>query len=213
MSEFFGIPIYDNDVIKLGFRFVHNLIFLALVVRFAWHPYSRDRDFAFSAVMLNITVFFICFAMKKLELSIGMALGLFAIFGVLRYRTETLTSKDLTYLFIVVGMAVVNSLSNRKTSYVELLAVNATILVASIIGEGLIRKMRSGRRPAPEIKQRRQTIDYDKLELLAPDRREELTADLCQRTHLPIGRIRIDNIDLLENKAILSVWLREEDGE
>lgn len=212
MTEFFGIPLYDDDVIKLAFRFLHNVFFLALVVRFAWHPYGKDREFAFAAVMLNITVFFICFTMKKLELSIGMALGLFAIFGVLRYRTETLRTKDLTYLFIVVGLAVINSLSNSKTSYIELMAVNATIFAASLVGEWLIRKVQAAKaanEPETPPKQRRQTIDYDKLELLAPAREEDLLADLRHRTHLPVERVRVDSIDLPNAKAILSVWLKE----
>lgn len=215
MFDFIDIPLYDDDVIKLGFRFLHNLVFLILVVRFSWHPYGRDRQFAFAAVMLNITVFFICFTMKKLELSMGMALGLFAIFGVLRYRTESLTSKDLTYLFIVVGLAVVNSLSNSKTSYTELMIVNGTILAASLLGEWVIAKTRS-EEPAPEKpkngsnganKQRKQTVEYDRLELLAPDRREELIADLRQRTHLQVERVRIESINLPNAKATLSVWL------
>lgn len=209
MFDFIGIPFYDNDIIKLAFRFLHNAFFLALVIRFGWHPSGKDREFAFTAMMLNITVFFICFAMKKLDLGIGMALGLFAIFGVLRYRTEQLRTKDLTYLFIVVGIAIINSLSNRKTSYLELLAVNTLIVSSSILGEKIIRT--SGPlQPKPSTeqppKQRKQSIQYDRLELLAPNRRDELLADLRQRTHLPITRIRIENIDLPQTRASLSAW-------
>lgn len=209
MPSFIDIPLYDDDLLKLAFRFVHDLLFLALVVRFAWHPNGRDREFAFAAVMINITVFFICFTMKKLELSLGMALGLFAIFGVLRYRTETLRTKDLTYLFVVIGLAVINALSNKKTSYLELLAVNGIFVIASLLGESLITRMRRGdreRAPAPAPKERKQLVEYDRLDLLAPDRLDELIADLRRRTHLPVARVRIETIDLPNARATLSAW-------
>ena len=112
--EFLEVPLFDDDIFKMLIRFAFNLLVLALIVRFAIMPSQNDREFAFTVSMLNITVFFICFALKKLEIDIGMALGLFAIFGVLRYRTNALPIKDMTYLFIVIGIAVINSLSNRK---------------------------------------------------------------------------------------------------
>ena len=123
--EFLEIPLFDDDIFKMLVRFGFNLVFLILLVRFAIYPNRRDREFAFTAVMLNITVFFICFTLKKFELGLGMALGLFAIFGVLRYRTAAISTKAMTYLFIVIGIGVINALSNKKTSYAELVAVNS----------------------------------------------------------------------------------------
>ena len=109
--EFLEVPLYDDDLLKLLVRFAINCLFLTIIVRFAVYPNQRERDFTFTAVMMNVTVFFICFALKKLDLGIGMALGLFAIFGVLRYRTDAIRVKEMTYLFIVIGIAVINSLS------------------------------------------------------------------------------------------------------
>lgn len=221
MTDLLDIPLYDDDLVKLAFRFAHNVLFLALVVRLAWHPRQPrggDRDFAFAAVMLNITVFFICFTMKKLDLSLGFALGLFAIFGVLRYRTDAIRTKDMTYLFIVIGLAVVNSLTNRKTSYLELLVVNATIVATALAGEWVIARFRAnnsgaspGDDPAGTVKQRKQTIEYDNLELLNPARRDELIDDLRRRTYLPIDRVRINGIDLPNARATLSVWYDDAD--
>ena len=136
--EFMEIPLFDDDIYKMLIRFIFNLFFLALIVRFAILPTQQDREFAFTVSMLNITVFFICFALKKLELGIGMALGLFAIFGVLRYRTNSLPIKEMTYLFVVIGIAVINSLSNKKTSYMELMAVNSLILGAALLKENFV---------------------------------------------------------------------------
>ena len=141
--EFLEVPLFDDDVFKMLIRFAFNLMILTLMVRFAILPGQQNRDFAFTASMLNITVFFICFALKKLELGLGMALGLFAIFGVLRYRTNALPIKEMTYLFIVIGIAVINSLSNKKTSYAELIAVNSLILVAVFLKEKFVAKGQS----------------------------------------------------------------------
>jgi len=133
--EFLEVPLFDDDIYKLLVRFVFNLVFLSLIVRLAIYPNQREREFAFTAVMLNVIVFFICFTMKKLELDLGLALGLFAIFGVLRYRTDALRPKEMTYLFIVIGIAVINSLSNKKTSYAEITLVNSLIVTATILKE------------------------------------------------------------------------------
>lgn len=219
MTEFFGIPLYDDDVVKLAFRFAHNVLFMSLVVLFAWLPRrtsNRDREFTFAVAMLNITVFFICFTMKKLDLSLGMALGLFAIFGVLRYRTDAIRTKDMTYLFIAIGLAVVNSLTNSKTSYVELLVVNCTIVAATLFGEWLILRLQNSNNTADlgegvkRQKQRKQVVEYDSLDLLAPERRDDLLEDLRRRTFLPINQIRIDSIDLPNARAMLSVWYDED---
>ena len=214
------VPFYDDDFVKLVYRFLHDVVFMVLVVRFAWHPNASDREFSFAAVMLNITVFFICFTMKKLELSLGMALGLFAIFGVLRYRTRTISTKDMTYLFIVIGIAVINALANKKTSYIELLTVNSTILIAAMIGEHIFRRSNAAKKSSQDTepdgdttpsepkppKQRKQTVTYDSLEMLAPDRYDALLADLRSRTHMPITRARVEEIDLPNSRARLSVW-------
>lgn len=208
VASILQLHIYDDDLIRLGFRFIHNVLFLALVVRFAWHPNSRNQEFVFATVMLNITVFFICFTMKKLELSLGMALGLFAIFGVLRYRTAVISTKDMTYLFVVIGIAVINALSNEQTSYVELLAVNSVLVIAALFGERLIERARRklSRTNNEPKKQRKQRVAYDRLDLLAPELQDELLADLRARIHTPISHVRVEDVDLIENRATLSVW-------
>eukprot|EP00913_Durusdinium_trenchii_P022851 g21455.t1 len=133
--EFLEVPIYDDDIFKLLVRLAIDLTFLSVIVVFAIYPNQREREFAFTAVMLNVIVFFICFTMKKLELDLGLALGLFAVFGVLRYRTDAIRPKEMTYLFLVMGIAVINSLSNTKTSYAEIVLVNSLIFLAAMLKE------------------------------------------------------------------------------
>ncbi|MGB0599433.1 MAG: DUF4956 domain-containing protein [Rubripirellula sp.] len=212
--EFLEIPLFDDDIYKLLVRFVINLFFLGLIVRFAIYPSQRERDFAFTAVMMNVTVFFICFTLKKLELDIGMALGLFAIFGVLRYRTDAIRAKEMTYLFIVIGIAVINSLSNRKTSYAEIALVNLVIFSAAMLKERVVRRVPANAANQAAAKPKKNSgekppkysLEYDRLEWLGPEHRDALLADLRERTGLDVVRVQVRNIDLPQNKATLAIW-------
>ena len=227
--EFLEVPIFDDDLYKLLVRLAINLFFMILVVRLTVLPNQRDREFAFTAVMLNITVFFICFTLKKLELGLGMALGLFAIFGVLRYRTDTLRTKEMTYLFMLIGLAVINSLSNRKTSYVELAAVNSFILVAALINEAVLSRILSKDKTeevaadAPQTdtkkngdngggKPKKTTVTYDRLTLLGKASRDELIADITERTGFEIVKIQVTKVDLKESLATLTIWHHDADN-
>lgn len=227
--EFLEVPIFDDDLYKLLVRLAINLFFMILVVRLTVLPNQRDREFAFTAVMLNITVFFICFTLKKLELGLGMALGLFAIFGVLRYRTDTLRTKEMTYLFMLIGLAVINSLSNRKTSYVELAAVNSFILIAALINEAVLSRILSKDKTdevaaeALQIdtkkngdngggKPKKTTVTYDRLTLLGKASRDELIADITERTGFEIVKVQVTKVDLKESLATLTIWHHDADN-
>jgi len=165
--------------------------------------------------MMNVTVFFICFTLKKFELELGMALGLFAIFGVLRYRTDAIRAKEMTYLFIVIGIAVINALSNKKSSYAELVAVNFIIIFAAYLKERFVVRGQNSKNKEPVVarkKQRKHTVEYDKLEWLGPAHRAELLADLRQRTGIDVVRVQIQNIDLRSSTATLTIWYDDPDA-
>ena len=210
--EFLEIPLFDDDIFKLLVRFSINVFFLTIIVRFAIYPSQREREFAFTAVMMNVTVFFICFSLKKLDLGIGMALGLFAIFGVLRYRTDAVRVKEMTYLFIVIGIAVINALSNKATSYAEVATVNFLIFGAALLKERIVGRVQPAEaneqteRKAGQRKDQKYTVEYDKLELLGPEHRTELLADLRQRTGIDVKRVQIKNIDLGNSTSTLAIW-------
>ena len=209
----FDAPLYDDDLLKLAIRFAHDLLFLGLVVHFGLKPGRGSHpEFGFTAAMLNITVFFICFTLKKLELGLGMAIGLFAIFGVLRYRTDTIRTKEMTYLFVVIGIAIINSLTNKKTSYAELLAVNSVLVGAVFFKEYLVNQLldKSPPPPPPPRKPPKQNLIYDNLPLLAPHRREELLADLKNRTGLTVTEVQVGEIDLTLSTVKLAVSYEEE---
>ena len=222
--EFLEVPLFDDDIFKLLVRFGIDLLFLSLIVVFAIYPNQREREFAFTAVMLNVIVFFICFTMKKLELDLGLALGLFAVFGVLRYRTDPLRPKEMTYLFIVIGLGVINSLSNKKTSYAEIALVNSLIFTAAMLKEWIVGRVpgssngvangngngngngkSNGAKKSPKY-----TIEYDRLEWLGDAQRETLLADLRERTGLDAVKVEVKTVDLLQNKATLTIWTSPE---
>jgi len=226
--EFLEAPLFDDDIFKMMVRFGINLIFLTMLLFFAIRPAASQREYLFTVVMLNVIVFFICFTMKKLELDLGLALGLFAVFGVLRYRTDSLKPKEMTYLFIVIGLALINALSNKKTSYAEVLLVNTLIVGIAVFKESYalrsseIKSRKKERGESKKGKQESQNeslspkpnaiyrIEYDRLEWLGDSHRDELLADLKQRTGINVSGFKIRKIDLLKKKACLEIWIHND---
>lgn len=224
IMEFLEVPLFDADLFKLLVRFGINLVFLTLIVGFGIYPSQTRREFAFTAVMLNIIVFFICFTMKKLELDLGLALGLFAVFGVLRYRTDAIRPKEMTYLFIVIGIAVINSLANKKTSYAEVMLVNSIIFASTMLKERFV-KVKPDEKESADTKPEKEngngktkagkkeklakyTLEYDRLEWLGDAHREALLNDLRRRTGLDVVQFDIKTIDLPNNKVTLIIWTK-----
>lgn len=197
-EEFLGVPLFDDDFYKLLVRLTIDLVFVGLVVGVAYHWHQKNKTYVFTFLLMNIVIFFICFTLKKLDLGIGMALGLFAIFAIIRYRTDQIRVKEMTYLFIVVGLAVINSLSNKKMSYAELLFTNVFIFASTLALEGMFLKRRN-------VKLASQDLIYDKIELLRPDSKSELISDLSSRTGLGVERVDIKRIDLKKGTAAIVV--------
>ena len=194
--EFLDIPFYDDDLWKLLVRFAINFFFLTLVLRFIYYKNARTKDYLFTYFMINVLVFFICFTLKKFDLGLGMALGLFAIFTILRYRTTTIPIKEMTYLFMVIGVAVINSLANRKMSYLELAFTNCTIVGLAALLENI-----------PLLRREMQeTILYEKIDLIRPENYAELVADLQERTGLKISRLELGQIDFLRDTISIDLF-------
>ena len=200
--EFLDVPLFDDDFWKLLVRFTFNLVFLTLIVRVIYFPNAKRKDYLFTYFVINVLVFFICFTLKKFELGLGMALGLFALFGILRYRTDPIPIKEMTYLFVVIGIAVINSLSNTKTSYAELVFTNLGIAVVALALE---------RSPLLRAEQR-QVIQYENIALIHTDRQAELLADVRKRTGLPISRVEIGRIDYLRDTAVVHAYYYDDEG-
>ena len=193
--ELLGIPLFDDDFYKMIIRFILNLIFLTAVVKFIYYKRSQKKEYLFTFYLIGIVVFFLCFTLKKYELDLGMALGLFAIFGILRYRTMPLEVREMTYLFVVIGIAVMNGLSNKKMSYAEIIAANSIIVLALYILE------RYWARTEVFSKE----VLYETIENIRPENYDKLKEDLEKRLGVTVIRFEIGNVNFLRDVAKITV--------
>ena len=200
-DSFLGIQYYDDDFLKLLFRFSFNLLAILIIVRMIYYPIAKRKDYLFTYIMISILVFFICFTLKKFELGLGMALGLFAIFGIIRYRTDPIPIKEMTYLFIVIGISVINALSNKKMSYAELLLTNS-IIIFSTYGMERLWLLRH---------ESRKVITYEKIDMIIPENHELLKTDLEKRTGLSISRFEIGKINFLNDTVQIFIYYYKDD--
>jgi hypothetical protein len=193
--EILGVPVFDNDFFKMAFRFLINLGFLTLIIRWLYYTSAKNKDYLFTFYLISFIVFFLCFTLKKYELDIGMALGLFAIFGIIRYRTDPINIKEMTYLFVVIGISVMNSLANKKMSYAEIIFANTVIVISIAILEKFWHLKH----------QITKEIVYEDIENIKPENYNLLKADLEKRTGLVINSITIGNVDFLRDSAKLTI--------
>lgn len=194
--QLFGIDlINENDFLTLVLRFLLNIIMLFVIVRFLYYPKTQRKDYVFTFLMLGMVIFFVCIILANVKLQMGFALGLFGVFGIIRYRTNPIPIKEMSYLFLVIALSLINAIASKKVSYAELLFANAALLVLTLILEkGLYIKHLS-----------QQVIIYEKIELIKPESREELIKDLKIRTGLDIVSIEIGKIDFLKDIAWITI--------
>ena len=195
--ELYGIDFFDlEDFSKLLFKFGINFIFLILIVRLIYYRVKDDKDYVFTYIMFNILTFFICFLLRKVPMEMGFALGLFAVFGILRYRTEAIPIRQMTYLFIVIGISMINALSNKSVSIFEVLFTNGLITLITYLIDRLWF----------QTIEEKKNIVYEKIELIKPENKQELIKDLKERTGLPIHEVKVDKIDFLRDTAAVTIY-------
>ena len=202
--EFLGIPVFDSeDFWELIVKTFFNLLVITIIIRYIYYPATKNKDYLFTYFLISLTVFLLCVLLDSVKLQLGFALGLFAIFGIIRYRTDPIPIKEMTYLFLVIGISVVNALSNKKISHAELVFANFMIVFITYGMERLWLLRHESRK----------NITYEKIELIKPDRREELLADLKKRTGINVIRVEVRRIDFLRDTANLRIFYYEEDTE
>ena len=195
--ELFGIDLYDSkDLVKLLFKFSIDLLFLFIIVRVIYYRIKDEKDYVFTFFMFNILTFFICFLLRKVPMEMGFALGLFAVFGILRYRTEAIPIRQMTYLFIVIGLSMINSLANKSISWFEILLANGIITIITYLID----------RVWFSTIEQTKTILYEKIELIKPENEQELIEDLKKRTGLQIVAVKVDKVDFLRDTAQIKIY-------
>ena len=200
--EFLGTPLFDSkDFFKLLVKTIFNLSIILIIVRFIYYPVTKNKDYLFTYLLISLTVFLLCVLLDSVKLELGFALGLFAIFGIIRYRTDPIPIKEMTYLFLVIGVSVVNALANKKISYSELLFANLMIVGVTFGLERIwLLKHES-----------RKNIIYEKINLIKPENRSKLISDLKDRTGIDVVRVEIRKIDFLKDIAYLRIFYYEND--
>ena len=195
--ELYGIDLFDlEDFSKLLFKFGINFIFLIIIVRLIYYRVKDDKDYVFTYIMFNILTFFICFLLRKVPMEMGFALGLFAVFGILRYRTEAIPIRQMTYLFIVIGISMINALLNKSVSIFEVLFTNGLITLITYLIDRLWF----------QTIEEKKNIVYEKIELIKPENKQELIKDLKERTGLPIHEVKVEKIDFLRDTAAVTIY-------
>jgi len=190
-------PLSDT-VTQLLARLALDLFFTGIIVRLVHYRVYRNRDYVFTYVLLNLVTFSLVYLLSSVPVQLGFALGLFAVFGILRYRTEAIQVRNLTYLFVVIALALLNALARAAIGLPELLIVNIVIVGMVCILEAAPFSGREASR----------LVRYDRLDLLGPETSAELLDDLRKRTHLPVERYEIGDVDLLRDTATITVHYR-----
>jgi hypothetical protein len=195
--KFLGMKLINlEDFVSLLIRFTMNLIVISVIVIGLYAKTSRRKDFYFSYIAVSIVIFLLCFLLANVKMELGFALGLFAVFSIIRYRTDSIPIKEMTYLFVVIVVSVINALANKKISYAELVTTNLLIVGTIYILEKVLNLRQ-------EISQ---YVIYEKIENLHADKKEELMADLKERTGINIKRIEVERIDFLRDTANITIF-------
>lgn len=200
---FLGVPLFNaQSLLHLCLHFAFNLLMSWILVHLLYYRKSGRKDYYFTFLMFSSAMFILLFVLENIKLQIGFALGLFAIFGMIRYRTETIPVREMTYLFVLIAISIVNGLA-LNISYAELVLANCLILLLTwILESGRLISHRSTK-----------LVTYDRIELIVPERREELIADLEKRIGVRIRNVEIGSVDFLRDSAFIKVTYELSDGE
>jgi hypothetical protein len=187
----------DLGNLLLGFGF--NLLVAVIIVRLIYYPSTHNKPYVFTFLAFNTVIFFVLSFMSSIELGLGVGFGLFAIFSILRYRTDPIPIREMTYLFIIAALPVMNMAGTDGEVWPQLVAANlAVIAIMAVLEKGWGFRYEASKR-----------VLYEKIELIRPERRNELMADLQERTGLVIKRVAIEKVDFVRDTASLKIYYDE----
>ncbi|MFM1893401.1 MAG: DUF4956 domain-containing protein [Crocinitomicaceae bacterium] len=197
-----------NDLEGLSIRLLINIVVLYVIVRLLYYPKTKRKDYLFTYFLIGTITFFLCFGLKKLDIDTGMGLGLFAIFGIIRYRTDAIEIKEMTYLFLVIGLSVVNAMLATEVekgiyqiNVFELGIINGTVILLLYVLEYLWLVKHETRK----------VVNYDRVDLIQPEHYESMKADLEQKTGLLINRFEVGKIDYLNDTVMVRIYYFADD--
>ncbi|MEZ4613832.1 MAG: DUF4956 domain-containing protein [Caldilineaceae bacterium] len=187
-----------SELYQLLPGFILNLIISTIIIGFIYYPDNRSKhDYIFTFYSFNILIYFVSGLLRDVQLTIGFGFGLLAVFSTLRYRTEPVLVKDMTYLFICITLPFMNTLfMATRITFTELVIINAFVVVVIFVLE---KRWGVNYEAAKEIL-------YERIELVKPENYELLLTDLRQRTGLPVSRAEVVSIDFLRDTALLNIY-------
>jgi hypothetical protein len=180
-------------------RFFFNLLVLFILIRLIYYRFVKKEEYVFSFFLMGIIIFLLVSLLTTVDIKLGLALGLFAVFGILRFRTVNYTAKDMTYVFTIIAISVINSQAKITPLILGAIFVNAIIIIVAIILELFLKKN------ALTLV----VIRYNKLKLLNPEHRKDLLKDLTAQTGLKIEKIKIRRINIGKGRAELEVFFKD----
>jgi hypothetical protein len=200
---FMGVDVFDpTNFWMLLLRFAFNLLICWVIIQFFYYKKSRRKDYYFTFMLFSVTIFLLLFLLQSIPMQIGFALGLFAIFGMIRYRTETVQIREMTYLFVIIGISVVNGLS-MEVPYLSVIVANLLfLLVIWLLESNQFLKHTSTK-----------IVLYEKIALIKPEHYDKMIDDLKERTGLDITKVEVGHIDFLRDVAYLKVYYKADSDE
>ena len=196
-DNFFNLN--NPDFFGIMLRFLINMVFLIILIRVIYFRYSKKEKFLFTFFLMGITVFFITSMLKSVFIEFGMAVGLFAVFAILRFRTRNFSLKDMSYIFTTIGISVINSLKLVGFPVLGVIIINTLIVLCVIALEEFTLKNNTITH----------SINFDNLELLKSAKQQKILRELSDLTGKEIIRYKIRNIDYKEKIACLEIAYKE----
>ena len=194
---------FSEDFYGLLLRLGMNLFFLTILIRVLYYTKTRRKDYLFTYYLIGTITFFLCFGLMQMDIDTGMGLGLFAIFGIIRYRTDAIEIKEMTYLFMVIGISVVNALASNELSISEVGVINVTVVLLTYLLENVWLMKHETRK----------TINYERIDLIKSENHDLLEVDLEKRTGLTINRVEVGKIDFLNDTALVRIYYYADEQE
>ena len=209
----------SQSLTELAIRFFLNLVVCWILVQFFYYRKSRRRDYYFTFMVFSSAMLMLLYMMGNVEVGVGLTLGLFAIFGVIRYRTETVPIREMTYLFVIIALAAMNGLApiyklvgagGSGAHYVLDWGATGVAVVANLLVIGLVWILESERLLKHTSAK---LILYDRIDLIVPERRAELIADIEKRVGVKVDQVEVGHVDFLRDAAFIKVYYTLEKGQ
>ena len=201
-SDVIDAMFVSGGYIELLVRFAFNMIVVLSVIHFFYYPKSKRVDYYCTFPLISVSIFLLIFLLGGVKLKVGFALGLFAIFGIIRYRTESMPVREMTYLFVIIAISVINALA-VEVGLLELACTNLLFVISVMLCE----RLHHGKHVSTKL------VLYDRVELISPEHRAELIEDLKKRTGMDVVRVEVGHIDFLRDTAMLRVHYVSNDNQ